>query len=129
MTPHLGHAGLILVVVTVTVVCLRAFVKAKNRKRQTVVVFYPWQLYDISLALTCAGLHAIGPRVIDTFAAKSSAVLEPSSARSATTDSAGFPECGALWTSCDTMDRGGVRWRADRLPGYEFSLGYWLMRS
>ena len=87
------------------------------------------QSHHNRLALTRAGLHAIGPRVIDTLAATSSAVLEPSSTRSATTDSAGFPECAALWTSCDTMDRGGVRWRADRLSGYEFSLGYRLMRS
>ena len=46
------------------------------------------QLHVIGLELTFAGLHAIGPPVIDMFAAKSSAVLEPSTARSATTDSA-----------------------------------------
>ena len=46
------------------------------------------QLHVIDIELTCADLHAIGPRVIDIFAAKSSTVLEPSTARSATTDSA-----------------------------------------
>ena len=43
------------------------------------------QLHVIGLALTFAGRHAIGPPVIDIFAAKSSAVLEPSAAGSATT--------------------------------------------
>ena len=46
------------------------------------------QLHVIGLELTFAGLHSIGPHVINIFAAKSSAVLEPSTARSATTDSA-----------------------------------------
>ena len=45
------------------------------------------QLHVIDLELTFAGRHAIGPPVIDIFAAKSSAVLEPSTARSAATDS------------------------------------------
>ena len=44
--------------------------------------------YIISLELTFAGLHAVRPSVINILAAKSSAALEPSAARSATTDSA-----------------------------------------
>ncbi len=44
------------------------------------------QLHVIDIELTFAGLHAIGPPVIGIFAAKSSAVLEPGTARSATTD-------------------------------------------
>ena len=54
------------------------------------------QLHVIGLELTFTGLRAFRPLVIDTFAAKSSAVLEPSTARSATTDSAGFLERAAL---------------------------------
>ena len=51
----------------------------------------------IALELTFACLHAFGPHVISVFVAKSSTVFEPSTARSATTDSAGFTECVALW--------------------------------
>ena len=46
------------------------------------------KLHVIGLELTFACLHAFGPYVINVFAAKSSAVLEPSTARSAATDSA-----------------------------------------
>ena len=51
----------------------------------------------ISLELTFAGLHALRPHVINVSVAGTSAVLEPRTARSATTDSAGFLERAALW--------------------------------
>ena len=51
----------------------------------------------IGLELTFAGLHAFRPRVINISVANSSTVLEPTAARSATTDSAGFMERAALW--------------------------------
>ena len=51
----------------------------------------------ISLALTLAGLHALKPPVIDVSVAGPSTVLKPSTARSTTTDSAGFLEHAALW--------------------------------
>ena len=64
--------------------------------------------HAIRLGLTFAGLHALKPPVINVSVAGTSAVLEPSTARSATTDSAGFPERAALWAhhrannrSCD----------------------------
>jgi len=44
-----------------------------------------------------AGLHAFRPPVINISVAESSAVLEPSTPRSATTDSAGFLERATLW--------------------------------
>ena len=50
----------------------------------------------ISLELTFAGLHALRPHVINVSVAGTSAVLKPSTARSATTDSAGFLERTAL---------------------------------
>ena len=50
-----------------------------------------------SIELTFAGIHAFCPYVTNVFVAKSSTVFEPSAARSATTDSAGFLECAALW--------------------------------
>ena len=56
------------------------------------------QLHVISLELTFAGLRAFRPPVINIFAAKSSAIIDPSTARSATTDSTGFLEGAAVWT-------------------------------
>ena len=53
--------------------------------------------YVISLELTFAGLDAIKPPVISVSVAGTSTVLIPSTARSATTDSAGFLERAALW--------------------------------
>ena len=44
-----------------------------------------------------AGLHALNPPVLHVSVPSSSAVLEPSTARSATTDSPGFLERAALW--------------------------------
>ena len=54
-------------------------------------------LHGFSLGLTFAGLHTFKPPVISVSVAGASAVLIPSTARSATTDPAGFPECAALW--------------------------------
>ena len=50
----------------------------------------------IALELTFACLHALKPPVSNVTVAFSSAVLKPSTARSATTDSAGFLEGAAL---------------------------------
>ena len=62
-------------------------------------------LHAIGLELTFAGLHAFRPPVINISVADSSAVLEPSAARSATTDSAGFLERAALWARYLISDR------------------------
>ena len=67
----------------------------------------------VSLKLTFAGLHALRPPVINVSVVDSSAVLEPSTARSATTGSAGFLECTALWAGQRISDRQGEGWRAD----------------
>ena len=58
----------------------------------------------ISLELTCAGLHAVKPPVINVSVAGTSAVLKPSTARSAATDSAGFLERATLWARHRTRD-------------------------
>ena len=50
------------------------------------------------LKLTFADVHAFKPAVIDVSVADTSAVLVPSTARSAATDSAGFLEHAALRT-------------------------------
>ena len=52
--------------------------------------------YVIRLELTFASLHALRPPVISVPVADTSAVLKPSTTRSATTDSAGFLERAAL---------------------------------
>ena len=49
------------------------------------------------LGLTSAGLNAVEPPVISVSFASTSAVLKPSTTRSATTASAGFFERAALW--------------------------------
>ena len=51
----------------------------------------------IGLALTFTGLHALKPPVNNVFVVSTSAVLKPGTARSATTDSAGFAERAAPW--------------------------------
>jgi hypothetical protein len=64
-----------------------AFVKEMNRK--TLISHYlVMQCHVLGFGLTFASLHAMGPFVINIFASKPSAVLEPSTARSAATDSA-----------------------------------------
>ena len=45
-----------------------------------------------------AGLHAFNPPVFHFSVTGASTVLEPNTARSATTGSAGFPERAARWT-------------------------------
>ena len=50
----------------------------------------------VSIKLTFAGSHALEPLVINIVVAGTSAVLKPSTPRSATTDSAGFRERAAF---------------------------------
>ena len=52
----------------------------------------------LSLELTFAGLDALKPFVTSVSVVGTAAILIPSTARSATTDSAGFLERAALWT-------------------------------
>ena len=56
-----------------------------------------------SLGLTFAGLRALGPPVVSV--SVTSAVLVPSTTRSATTGSAGFLERATLW-ACHPIARG-----------------------
>ena len=52
--------------------------------------------YPVSLELTFTGRHALKPLVINIFVAGTSALLEPSTTRSAATISAGFLEGAAF---------------------------------
>ena len=51
----------------------------------------------VSLELTFAGLGALKPPVTSVSVASTPAIIIPSTARSTTTGSAGFPERAALW--------------------------------
>ena len=62
-------------------------------------------LHALNIELTFAGLRALKPPVINVSIAGSSALLKPSTARSATTGSAGFLERAALWTGNRFSDR------------------------
>ena len=76
----------------------------------------------ITLPLTFADLHAINPLVVHVSIAiaDTSTVLKPSTARSAATISAGFPERAAFGTRHRLSDRRGDGWR----PGYQPSVRY-----
>ena len=64
--------------------------------------------------------------MISVFATVASAVLEPRTAGSATTDLAGVLEGAALRASHCTPKKGGDDPRAKRCgPGYKFSFRYW----
>ena len=62
-------------------------------------------LHGFGLELTLAGFHALRPPVINIFVADTSAVLIPSTARSAATDSAGLRERDTLCTRHSLSDR------------------------
>ena len=58
-----------------------------------------------ALELTFADINALRPTVIDVPVTGTPAVLIPSTARSATTASSGFPERAALWAHHHTSSR------------------------
>ena len=70
-------------------------------------------LHDVSLELTCTGLHAVRPCMISIAVAGTSAALVPRTTRSATTDLAGFLEGAALETRNHAPNHRGDDWRAD----------------
>ena len=82
-------------------------------------------LHVISLELTFASLDALKPAVVNVPVAGTSTTLKPSTARSATTASAGFLERAALWARRRTSGHWCDGWSADRRSRYEFSFRYW----
>ena len=74
-------------------------------------------LHAVRLELTFASLHALKPAVTNVSVAGTPTVFEPSTARRATADSAGFLERTALWA----RHRINGRWRS----GYELSFRHW----
>ena len=88
MVPHLEHKELIIVVVIAGVYVMGALIKFTVKATERRCVY---------IELTFAGLYALKPPVVHVSVADTSAVLIPSTTRSATTDSAGLPKLAALW--------------------------------
>ena len=86
----------------------KAQTKLTLRKHQTFVARAQKHACPSSAEPTFADRHAFKPTVINISVADTSTVLVPCTARSATTGSAGFPKCAALW-ACR-----GDGWRAHR---------------
>ena len=61
--------------------------------------------HGVTLELTFAGRHALKPPVIDVPVAGTSAILEPSAAWSAATESARFLKRATLWARQRIRDR------------------------
>ena len=78
----------------------------RNKEENAHLSLVSHAVHDKANKLTFACLHAFRPPVINTFV-KSSAVLEPSTTRSAATDSAGFLERAAPWARDRISDRWG----------------------
>ena len=95
------------VIVVVSGIYMWALVTETNKqtRKHSTVTSLVMQRHVIGLELTFTGLHAFRPFVINILAAKSSTAIEPSTARSATTDSTGFLEHSTLWTRYVISDR------------------------
>ena len=74
-------------------------------------------LHASNLELTFTRLGAHHPRVFNLSVASTSTLPIPSTARSTTTDSAGFLERAAFWAR---RRRRGVGWRESWHANYEF---------
>ena len=102
MVPHLEHTELMVVVAAAVVYMWESVEHAKRKNATALTVQSLWRciymLHAINIELTFAGPHALKPPVINVSAAGPSAVLKPSTARSAATDSTGFLERAALGT-------------------------------
>ena len=99
----------------------RALVVRETNKTTLKLKHTVMYLHGISLELTLACLHSVRPHVINIFVAPSSAVLKPSTPRSATTDPAGLLE---LATFCARYlvnwgDNRRDNWRGDSSSDYE----------
>ena len=98
MMPHVAHTELMVFVVTAACSHVEngANMQSETRSINTVIELTWAYIHGVSLELTCAGLHALRPSVISVHAACTSALLEPSTTGSATTDLARFLEGAAL---------------------------------
>ena len=103
MVPHLWHAELMVVAMTA---CVDVWMMVQETQRkmeetlQQTILRLSQDIFTCSsypCELTFASLHALNPPMFKVSVAGSSAVLKPSTPRSATTDFPGFLERAALW--------------------------------
>ena len=93
--------------------CLHVDIGQYNKEKNAIIVkshclfCVSLYLHALSLELTFASLGALKPPVINVPVAITSAILKPSTTRSATTGPAGFHKLAALWTRHHTKDRRG----------------------
>ena len=92
--------------------CLYANIGQDEKEKNAVIVksysiFSSLRLHDITLELTFASLNALKPPVINVPVADTSTILKPSTARSATTDSAEFLERATPWARFHISNRRG----------------------
>ena len=96
--------------------CLYVGISRKQKRKNALIVHcLVWvkiYLHTGTLELTFAGLHALKPSVLNVAVTSASAVLKPSTARSATTGSAGFLERATLWARHHVRDC-WCDWRSD----------------
>ena len=104
MVPHLGQTDWTVVNVATAGIYIHEHWPKKQREKGKTLNSQCF-CHAITWELTFAGLHAFRPPVINIAGAKLSAVLEPSTARSATADSARFPECSTPWARQRVSDR------------------------
>ena len=77
-----------------------------DRRKTSIIFTEPWGITTChTLGLTFAGLRALKPPVLYVSIAGTSTVLKPSTARSATTVSAGFRKRAAFWARHHTRGR------------------------
>ena len=101
MIPHLGHTELAIVVVAAGVLYVGIGQRHKEENAVTVnshcvACAISLYLHAINLELTVASLDALKPSVTNVPVADTSTILKPSTARSATTESAGLLKPAAL---------------------------------
>ena len=104
--PHLAHTKLMIFIAAAGV---GIWTLAKSKKRETLqqslLSLSDDSIHAISLELTFARIHTFEPPVINVSVAGTPTVLKPSTARSATTESAGFTELAAFWARHRVSDR------------------------
>ena len=93
MVPHLEQTELIIFVVAAgaAAVYMWALIKDTQKKQKRI------DLHAVDIELTFAGLGSLKPHVTNVSVAGASAILIPSTARSATTDSAGLYKISTFW--------------------------------
>ena len=122
MVPHFGHMEAVIAVVTAGV---HIYALVRDTKEENAIPTHATSKWGsiyvgstISLKLTLAGLQAFKPSVFHFSVPGSSTLPKPSTARSATTFSAGFLERAACLAHHLISNRRGHGCRGDRRVDY-----------